>query len=249
LLNAVSIYQVIIFGYGSALVSPYVIEKKPGGFYMKKQVRVYNTSADYVYADLRSKIISKQIKPGTRLPEVKLASNLKVSRTPVREALRRLASEGLVVLVPNSGARVIKPTVEEIKDIFAVRDLLECECVFRAARNGLEKRTVSKIEQIISTGRRAFARKDAEAILDSDHAFHKALAAACGSPALSDLVDNILLRSCVFVLVATPVTDSDQWLEEHQQLLSAVAARDDTAAVSLVKKHLRLAISMLTIPE
>ncbi len=72
--------------------------------------RMYNTSSDSVYMDLRGKILSRELKPAQRLLEVKIANEMGVSRTPVREALRRLANEGLVKIVPNSGARVASPT-------------------------------------------------------------------------------------------------------------------------------------------
>jgi DNA-binding GntR family transcriptional regulator len=79
-----------------------------------REARLYTTSADYAYQELRHKIITKQLKPGQRLPEVNIAVQMGVSRTPVREALRRLASEGLVIIIPNSGARLAAPTAREI---------------------------------------------------------------------------------------------------------------------------------------
>ena len=83
-----------------------------------REARLYTTSADYAYQELRHKIITKQLKPGQRLPEVNIAVQMGVSRTPVREALRRLASEGLVIIIPNSGARLAAPTAREIEDTF-----------------------------------------------------------------------------------------------------------------------------------
>ena len=74
-----------------------------------REPRLYTTSADYAYQELRHRIITKQLKPGQRLPEVNIAVQMGVSRTPVREALRRLASEGLVIIIPNSGARLAAP--------------------------------------------------------------------------------------------------------------------------------------------
>ncbi|KUK42618.1 MAG: Transcriptional regulator, GntR family, partial [Thermovirga lienii] len=74
-----------------------------------------------MYHEIRHKIITKQLKPGQRLPEVNIAAELGVSRTPVREALRRLASEGLVMIIPNSGARLASPSRKEMENTYVVR--------------------------------------------------------------------------------------------------------------------------------
>lgn len=213
---------------------------------MRKQVKVYNTSTDYVYSELRGKIISKQFMAGDRLPEVQLATLLKVSRTPVREALLRLSAEGLVTLVPNSGGRVVSPTARDMRKAFAVRELLECSSTAQAASKGLDKKDIAKLEKIIAAGQRAYSKKDVEALNDSNHAFHMALADASGSKVLRDFVEGALLRSSVFVLIIDPKADYSHLLDEHTQLLRAVADRDSTAAAELTKRHLDKVISMLT---
>jgi len=96
---------------------------------------IYSSAADYAYGRLRRDIILKRLEPGQRLSEAGLAEQLEVSRTPVREALRRLGAEGLVVLVPNSGVWVASPSLQEMVDTFDVREGLECMAVERAARH------------------------------------------------------------------------------------------------------------------
>ena len=88
---------------------------------MMQHPRLYSTSSDYVYFGLRDRIANRELKPKERLLEVKIASEMGVSRTPVREALRRLANEGLVKIVPNSGARVASPSPEEMESAYSVR--------------------------------------------------------------------------------------------------------------------------------
>ena len=85
---------------------------------MMHSAKIYNTSSDSVYLDLRSRIVARELKPAQRLQEVKIANEMGVSRTPVREALRRLAVEGLVRIVPNSGARVASPTEAAVISVF-----------------------------------------------------------------------------------------------------------------------------------
>ena len=87
-----------------------------------------------VYQTLRRAILTNLLKPGERLMELKLAAELGVSRTPVREALRQLELEGLVSIVPNKGAYVIGITEKDMKDIYAARSLLEGRCTKSEAK-------------------------------------------------------------------------------------------------------------------
>src|SRR6056297_896888 len=113
-----------------------------------REPRLYTTSADYAYQEIRHKIITKQLKPGQRLPEVNIAVQMGVSRTPVREALRRLSSEGLVIIIPNSGARLAAPTSREIEDTFMVRDQLEVLAV-RLAAGRITERHLRRLEEAL----------------------------------------------------------------------------------------------------
>src|SRR5690554_5640369 len=140
-----------------------------------REARLYTTSADYAYQELRHKIITKQLKPGQRLPEVNIAVQMGVSRTPVREALRRLASEGLVIIIPNSGARLAAPTAREIEDTFLVRDQLETLAI-RLAAERIGDRHLRRLEEAMIEEGRAIEEKDLEKYLEVNEAFHKAIA-------------------------------------------------------------------------
>lgn len=217
---------------------------------MKKQVRKYNTSADYVYAELRRQIFTKQIVPGARLPEIKVAEQIKVSRSPVREALKRLANEGLVKITPNSGARVTKPTAAEVQCAYAVREHLEIMSVSEAAKNGLNKRAMSKMEQTIAGEKRAFAKKNIARLIDTNNMFHRLLADASKNPILSEHVRMIHLRTCVYILYSNPLGEQFfSCIEQHSDILRAVSERDEFTAESLMRDHLRRVRSMFTIPE
>ena len=132
---------------------------------MIMEPRLYTTSADYVYQELRHRIITKQLKPGQRLPEVNIAVQMGVSRTPVREALRRLASEGLVLIIPNSGARLASPTRREMEDTYAVREQLECISVAIAATR-ISERNLRRLEDAILEEEKAFEEKNLELYLE-----------------------------------------------------------------------------------
>ena len=110
----------------------------------------YNTSSDFVYLELRAKIVRKQLKPGERLPEIRISNEMGVSRTPVREALRRLASEGLVRIIPNSGARVTAPSAAEVDGAYNVREHLEALSVSLACKNGIDRRAAERLWSVLS---------------------------------------------------------------------------------------------------
>lgn len=217
---------------------------------MRKQVTIYSTSADFVYAELRSKIISKQLMPGARLPEITVAQQLKVSRTPVRDALRRLAAEGLLMITPNHGAKVTLPTAEEIHGAYAVRLHLELLSVAEAAKKQVDKKIASRITRIITNERRALAREDTEALMDLNNAFHKAIAECSENPVLTEYIENLLLKTNVYTLFFSSFNGQpDDNAGHHEKILRAIMAGDRALAETLMKNHLRLAHSMLTIPE
>lgn len=216
---------------------------------MRKQVTIYSTSADFVYASLRSSIISKQLKPGTRLPEITVARQLKVSRTPVRDALRRLAAEGLVTITPNHGAKVTLPTSKEADGAYDVRLQLELMSVAKASERQADKKITARIARIITNERRAMAREDTEALMDLDNAFHKTIAECSENPVLIEYIENILLKTNVYTLFFSSFNGETEKICQHEKILGAIQAKDRALAETLMKNHLRLAYSMLTIPE
>jgi DNA-binding GntR family transcriptional regulator len=171
-----------------------------------REPRLYTTSADYVYQELRHRIITKQLKPGQRLPEVNIAVQMGVSRTPVREALRRLASEGLVLVIPNSGARLASPNRREIEDAYVVREQLESLAV-RLAVGRLSDRHLRRLEETVIAEERAFEEKNLELYLEVNESFHRIIAEASGNRVLADYVENILARTNVYIVFYDPFYD------------------------------------------
>ena len=215
-----------------------------------KDPRLYTTSADYVYQELRHKIITKQMKPGQRLPEVNIAVQMGVSRTPVREALRRLASEGLVLIIPNSGARLVSPSRKEVENAYLVREQLECLAVRLAVKNVAEKH-LRRLEEAILSEEQAFKEKNLEQYLEINEAFHRIIADASGNRILGDYIDNILARTNVFIVFYDPFYDIDTnpSIEEHRNILKALQERDEERVVALMQEHLKASQETLAKPE
>lgn len=200
---------------------------------------LYNTSSDFVYNELRRRIIAKDLRPGQRLPEVRVATEMGVSRTPVREALRRLSAEGLVRIIPNSGARVSAPTVIEMEHAYAVREYLEALSVNLACKNGIDRRTMDRMEEILRDEDKAFAAHDLDRYLDVNNAFHRLLAESSRNSVLREFIDNIMLRTNVYILFYDPFDEDDNYsTNEHREILRAIAKRDIDKAEELMKKHI-----------
>lgn len=199
----------------------------------------YNTSSEFVYLQLRARIVNKQLKPGERLPEVRISNEMGVSRTPVREALRKLASEGLVRVIPNSGARVTAPSILEVEGAYNVREHLEALSVQLACRNGIERRTAERFEEVLRDEESAFLAHDIEATLEANNNFHKLIADASKNIVLIEYVENIILRTNVYILFYDPFTEEKNYSNnEHRMILEAILSKDEASANKLMKDHL-----------
>ncbi len=216
---------------------------------MIMEPRLYTTSADYVYQELRHRIVTKQLKPGQRLPEVNIAVQMGVSRTPVREALRRLASEGLVLIIPNSGARLASPTRREMEDTYAVREQLECISVSIAATR-ISERNLRRLDDAILEEENAFAEKNLEFYLEVNENFHRIIAESSGNRVLAEFVENILARTNAYVVFYDPFYDiaENPSIAQHKAIALALKAKDREKAVELMREHLKLSLFDLKKP-
>ncbi|MDD2351929.1 MAG: GntR family transcriptional regulator, partial [Synergistaceae bacterium] len=138
------------------------------------------TSADHVYEGIRRGIFDKTLKSGQRLPEISIAKEYNVSRTPVREALRRLENEGLVQIVPGWGACLSSPTKQEIIDTYEVRGNLEVMAI-RKASHLITPLQLCMLQEQIDTEKKAFEKKDLELYMNVNDAFHQIIAESSGN--------------------------------------------------------------------
>jgi DNA-binding GntR family transcriptional regulator len=203
-----------------------------------------------VYHELRHKIITKQLKPGQRLPEVNIAVQMGVSRTPVREALRRLASEGLVIIIPNSGARLASPTKREMDDTYIVREELECLAT-RLAAGKISERNLRRLEDAVIEEERAFEEKNLELYLEVNETFHKVIAEASGNRVLAEYIENILARTNAYVVFYDPFYDLEEnpSIAQHKEIVRALKGKNAEKAETLMKEHLERSLRDLENPE
>jgi DNA-binding GntR family transcriptional regulator len=190
---------------------------------------------DRVVAELRQAILSGQLKPGERLVEGRLADEMGVSRNPVREAIRALASEGLIEVTARRGAAVATMTEQEARETIEVRALLEGHNARLAARRQ-DKQIIKRIEAVLNKGTAAVAAKRFEQLVDLNQQFHSELAAAGQNTVLGDLLLRLRERTAMLFSPMNPARQARSW-DEHAATLRAIIEGDERAAAALASEH------------
>ena len=193
---------------------------------------------DVVFYTLRQSILPGELKPGERLMEIHLADKLGVSRTPVREAIRRLELEGLVTMFPRRGAEVAQITEKSMNDVLEVRRTLDALCAElacdRITEDGLEalRHACEHFEQCVSTG-------DAKKIAQADVALHDIIVEATGNQRLIQLVNN--LSEQMYRYRFEYIKDSSQHetlVREHRIIYQSIVDKDKDTAAAAAKTHI-----------
>jgi DNA-binding GntR family transcriptional regulator len=193
------------------------------------------------YAEIRRRILSGELSAETPLSEYQLAEELALSRTPVREAVKRLEREGLVQSIPNRGTFVAELTARDISEIYQVREQLEGFAA-RIAAETMSDEGIESIEKEISTSNTLSSEGRLVEILDSDIRLHRQIVASTQNSrliALLGTLDDQMYR------VRALFPQSSQWLEatlvEHANIVEAIKAHDGWGAEKAMKAHLRAA--------
>ena len=145
---------------------------------------------DVVFKNLRTAILRGDFQPGERLMENQLADRMGVSRTPIREAIRKLELEGLVVMVPRKGAEVANITEKDINDVLEVRATLEGLAIRLACEN-MQPEDVDRLVRVNREFMQAVADKDTDKVLEWDVAFHDIIFEASGNDKLIQILNNL----------------------------------------------------------
>jgi len=196
------------------------------------------TASAQVYQQLRAQIIALDIPPGAALSENDLASAFGVSRTPVREALLRLADEGLVEIVPKSGTTVSRIPYAQLSEAIVIRKALEEVAVREASLRGT-KSQFTGLWALIERQREAAKADDRDAFHAADEAFHAAIAEAAGYPGIWRLVNQVKVQVDRMRHLTLP--ESGRMLrvtKEHAAVLTAMEKRDGDKAIAAMRGHL-----------
>ncbi len=191
-----------------------------------------------VYRELKAAIICQKLKSGEILNERKLAEDLGISRTPIREALHMLANEKWVVIEPYRGAYVYELTEKDIIEIFQVRYALECLAIELIVDNISQKDTQRLIE-IFEKQEELNNEYNAEEFINVDRNFHTLIVELSGNKVLMDMLND--LGDVVRRLGMQAVQDKKRFVEtidEHLAIINAIKSRDKNKAIEAMKLHI-----------
>lgn len=207
--------------------------------HLKDTMNEYLPLRDVVFNTLRRAIITGEFAPGERLMEISLANRLGVSRTPVREAIRKLELEGLVIMIPRKGAQVAKITEKSLRDVIEIRCVLEefaaslaCERITPEGRENLKDSHENFVE--------AVKNGDILDIVEKDERFHDAIFQATSNERLITIINN--LREQFYRYRMEYVKDIEQHsvlVNEHELLLRAIYDGDSETAKRIMRTHLQ----------
>ena len=204
------------------------------------------------YEKLKDAILRRMLAPGTQLVESTVSEKLNSSRTPIRNAIKRLASEGLINLIPNKGAFVIQPSKEEIIQAFDIRAELEST----ALKFAFDKITEKDIEEL-----KSIAGKEASAVKENDHkgyhvmnkAFHMFFARKSGNIFLIDFMEKIIDRINVYLQLYDEFYKVKlaeyEGITDHSEIISLLQKKDMKNIDKQLKSHIEKSLSSLQIEK
>lgn len=199
-------------------------------------------SPDKIAIDLRRSLLSGEVRPGAELSQVTLADRFGVSRIPIRDALRILEGEGLVEIEPNRGARAITLGPAELREIYELRVLLECDCLHRS----IVLATDAQIDEADRIRRRSDLDATTARWSEGDLEFHNAIYRPSGRDRQIALIEG-LRRTCqLFVgAYASIPAQTPRWLSDHRAIIDRMRVQDVEGAVGLLRTHIEGAMNHL----
>ena len=193
---------------------------------------------EVAYERLKEAIRDGELQPGEALSESRLSSALQISRTPVREALQKLAQEGLVQIMPNRAVTVAAPSLPEALNVLHVRSLVEPE-IARLVAESITEEALAVLRQVIEEMEQAAQAGDRSGWSKADTVYHEVLSAACPNALLGKL--GLQMRNRIHFLATDAQTTSQRLVtctEEHREIVEAIAAGEGRRAQEAMQQHI-----------
>jgi DNA-binding GntR family transcriptional regulator len=203
------------------------------------------STTGFIVEALTKAIVEHRLQPGSKLAEQKLADHFGVSRTLVRQALFQLSQNRLITMEPARGAFVAAPSVDEARQVFAVRRMLEAEMT----RAFMREATPAKLQALrdhLAEEHRAVIREDVPGRTELLRDFHVRIAELMGNEVLAQLLGELISRCALITLMYQTHSAAEHSSEEHAAIVSAMAAGDEALAVQLMNDHLAHVEASLT---
>ena len=201
----------------------------------------YQPLREAVCETLRDAIRRGILEPGERLMEVQLADELGISRTPVREAIRKLEQEGYVIMMPRRGTYVSDVSVSDVKEIFEIRSALESLATGLAARR-IEPDELETLQKLLVEIEGYIAKNDIDKIVETDIKFHELLYQVSRNDRLVAIIHNLKEQLARFRTLSMSYPGRlQETLEEHSDMVEAIANGDVSAARDAAEHHMERA--------
>ncbi len=204
----------------------------------KVNMNEYLPLRDVVFNTLRQAILRGELKPGERLMEIQLANKLGVSRTPIREAIRKLELEGLVLMIPRKGAEVAEITEKSLRDVLEVRRALE-ELAVQLACEKITKEEIRELERVAKEFQQVVNSSDITEIAEVDVCFHDIIYTATDNQKLIQLLNNLreqMYRYRVEYLKRDGVFP--QLIAEHEAIIRHIENNEKEKATEVMCRHI-----------
>ncbi len=193
---------------------------------------------DVVFNTLRQAILTGDLKPGERLMEIHLANKLGVSRTPIREAIRKLELEGLVTMIPRRGAEVAQITEKSMNDVLEVRRSMDALCVELACER-ISQQELNALEKACDDFAEAVKTKDIRKIAQADVALHDIIVQATGNRRLVQLINNLSEQMYRYRFeYLKDISRHQSLIIEHRMIYEGILKKNKEEATSAAKLHI-----------
>ncbi|WP_170974045.1 GntR family transcriptional regulator [Peribacillus simplex] len=191
---------------------------------------------EQVYLSIKEAIMKGKLKPGEKLKEAKLSEMLNASRTPVRDALRKLEIEGLVTFYPSQGAEVTSLSKDTITNLYECRAVLEG----LATKKAISYMTDDKfdvLEESIVLAKRYFEKEQLEKVVEKNTLFHDTILQSSNNPSLIEMMENIRTKILRYRLITSTIGFRSTFLDEHWEIYTAMKKGEKDFAEKLMRQH------------
>ncbi len=201
---------------------------------------------DVVFKTLRQAILRGELKPGERLMEIKLANKLGVSRTPIREAIRKLELEGLVLMIPRRGAEVAEITEKSLNDVLEVRKALE-ELAVQLACERMDADGLHALKEAARQFEESLGSEDVTRIAEADVAYHDIICQSTDYQRLVQLLNNFIEQMYRYRVEYLKKKECyPQLLREHQAIIEAIEESNKKIASEIMGQHIENQVTAVT---
>jgi DNA-binding GntR family transcriptional regulator len=202
------------------------------------ETTINSSATHFIVHSLTKAIVEHQLEPGAKLSEQKLADQFGVSRTLIRQAFFQLSQNRLIRMEPARGAFVSAPSVAEAQQVFAVRRMLEAEMT-RAFVKEVTQAKIKALRRHIDMEKLAVAQDDVPGRTELLGDFHVRMAELMGNDVLAQMLGDLISRCALITLMYQSTSAAEHSNAEHDEIVKALAAKDESLAVLLMDEHLQ----------